>query len=66
MILEVPSVPTAAAAPSVIGRVIRLDGAPHGAPWDGQPKQAAAQVPLQEPQPAQTHAPKHAIVRSPL
>ena len=66
VILEVPSVPTAAAAPSVIGRVIRLDGAPHGALWDGQPKQATAQVPLQEPQPAQMHAPKHAIVRSPL
>ncbi len=37
VILEVPSVPTAAAAPSLIGRVIRLDGAPHGAPGTGSP-----------------------------
>src|SRR5450432_787657 len=42
VILEVPSAPAAAAAPSVVGRVIRLDGAP----WEGQPKQAAAQAPI--------------------
>jgi len=62
VILEVPSAPMAADAPPVVGgRVIRLDGAPHGAPWDGQPKQApideTAQVPM---------VPKHATVRSPL
>ncbi len=73
VILEVPSVPTAAAAPSVIGRVIRLDGAPHGAPGRGSPSRrprngSAAGA---DPEPgklnaAPMHAQARAIVRSPL
>ena len=62
VILEVPSVPATAAAPSVIGRVIRLDGAP----WDGHPQRAAAGPPHPEPPQVQAPAPKQAVVRSPL
>jgi hypothetical protein len=58
VILEVPSAPTANATPSVIGRVIRLDGAQ----WDGQGKQ----IPKEASQALPAQAPRQVSVRSPL